>query len=309
MTVTTEHQKKVLDIDFQVKYNMEQSPTLDDVIKSLNSLKYLVEKGTIVANVAYKDVKFSVTEIHVKDIREGSLLEWLKVQILISTFGEENVEDLEKVVKRILKDKEKVRNILILSVGAIMGAGLYAAISSGTSDKAQLQPIEQYNTVNIVNLSHETGLSGDEIKEIVQTTLNKTTAKKAVEFVSPAKKENASIDLGNEQNEKYIQINADIVKATPESFELAPPETQDKSYSNMDLYIYASDQDSSQKGWAGIAPDLFDKRVSFELDPSVDAFKLHSMGKKIKADITVVSKFDKQKKVYLPSKIIIHKVL
>ncbi len=70
-------------------------------------------------------------------------------------------------------------------------------------------------------------------------------------------------------------------------------------YSNADVVIYASDRDKADKVWAGIVPDIADTRVQFILKPGIDPKVLH--GKvRIKADISVISKFNKPKKIFKP---------
>lgn len=293
--------ERIIEADFKVTYNTEYPPSVKDVIKSLSSLEYLIKKGALVLEAAYPDIKIVSTEVYVQDIEAGSLYEWLRVTCLTRAVGEENLQKLEEVFNDILQDGGKVNSLLMLGTGAFIGAGIVAG--SALLGDAEVQPVNNYNTVNIVNVAQDAGITGEELEHIVQANMNKKVAASAVDFVQPAKGENATISLGDND---ALTIPSEVVKNAPTVSSLEPPERKEDDYSNIDLYVYASDQDSNSRGWAGIAPELFDNRVKFELGEDLDSFTLHNAGKKLKADITLVRRYDKDKRAYVPEKIIIH---
>ncbi len=293
--------ERVIETDFKVTYNTENPPSVKDVIKSLSSLEYLIQKGVLVLEAAYPDIKIVSTDVYVQDIEAGSLYEWLKVTCLTRAIGENNLQKLEEVFNDILQDGGKVNSLVMLGTGAFIGAGIVAGSALLSDD--EVQPVNTYNTVNIVSVAQNAGITGEQIESIVAANMNKKVATSAVEFVQPAKDENATISLGDNET---LTIPREVVKNAPTVTNFDPPERKEDDYSNIDLYVYASDQDSSSRGWAGIAPELFEKRVKFELGEELDSFTLHNAGKKIKANITLVKKYDKEKRDYVPEKIIIH---
>lgn len=294
--------ERIIEADFKVTYNTENPPSVKDVIKSLSSLEYLIKKGALILEAAYPDIKIVSTNVYVQDIEAGSLYEWLKVTCLTRAIGEDNLQKLEEVFNDILQDGGKVNSLVMLGTGAFIGAGIVAGSALLSGD--ELQPVNNYNSVNIVNVAQEAGITGEQIENIVEANMNKKVATNAVEFVQPAKNEDATISLGDNET---LTIPSEVVKNTPTVTNFEPPERKEEDYSNIDLYVYASDQDSSSRGWAGIAPELFETRVKFELGEELDSFTLHNAGKKLTADITLIRKYDKEKRNYVPEKIIIHK--
>lgn len=326
--------ERIIEADFKVTYNTENPPSVKDVIKSLSSLEYLIQKGALFLEAAYPNIKIVSTNVYVQDIKAGSLYEWLKVTCLTRAIGEDNLQKLEDVFNDILQDSGKVNSLIMLGAGAFIGAGIVAG--SGLLSDDEVQPVNTYNKFNIVNVAQDAGITSEQIESIVATNINRKVATSAVKFVQPAKDENATISLGAnetltipskmvknapsvisfvplERKESYsniemLSIPREIVKKVPNVTNFVPLERKE-NYSNIDLYIYASDQDNSNHGWAGIAPELFEKRVKFELGEELDPFTLHSAGKKIKANITLVKKYDQERQDYIPEKIIIHNTI
>lgn len=306
--------EQIFEFDFKVTYNITNEPTLDDVIISLKALKHLIPKGVSVVNKIRPDLHIKTTDIIVQDVEAGSLLERLKVKCAVGLVGEDNAKKLNTTLTEVVDDSVKNHNmlskILYAGVGAVVTAGTITAIHSCSSKDTPIVNNYYDNSVSIAVLSENSDLTGEQVVEIVNSTMDKKTVQKSAEFIKPAKNDsNATIDIGDQQqaSQFYEQIPTDIIEKTPEKVEFEPPQTKEKDHTKIDLFIHASDQDRATKGWGGIVPKLFSDRVTFELSNDIDPNSLHGH-RQINADITVIEKYNKNTKQYKPSRVIIRHV-
>ena len=116
-------------------------------------------------------------------------------------------------------------------------------------------------------------------------------AKNAIKVVNPAKRDpEASITFnGNEE----LRINNESVKAMPRSIQEPEDEEFIEDYKNIELEIRAIDLDSTKRGWAVVVPDLHNKRVRLQLDPTVDPEDLLDK-RRVNANVTVIFGHDKE---------------
>ncbi|MFY9179643.1 MAG: hypothetical protein WAO12_07685 [Venatoribacter sp.] len=78
------------------------------------------------------------------------------------------------------------------------------------------------------------------------------------------------------------------------------PEEKSERYKNIKILISASDRDNTDKGWAGVAYGVAEQRVKIILAEGIDPKKLHGRTQ-VQADITIVSRYQKGKKQYIPT--------
>lgn len=298
---------QTIDIDFHIKYNMTTTPSVDDVITSLTSLQHLIPKSVAVLDKLHPELTIHSTELLVEDVRAGSLWEDLKVKLTVGLVGEENAKKLQEILDDSIKNNHMLSKLLYLTFGAVVTYGTMTAVQS-CSKKEQAVVNNFYdNSTNIAILSEHSGLSGDEVVAVVQSVMDKKTVQKTADFIRPAKQDpNGSIEIGGKTDTPQTIPN-EIVQVVPEQVEIPPQEEQEQDYSNVDVYVYASDQDKSTQGWAGIVPDLFEQRVKFELAEDINPHELHGQ-RKIKADITVIKRYQKSQNKYVVTKVIIHRV-
>lgn len=99
-------------------------------------------------------------------------------------------------------------------------------------------------------------------------------------------------------------MSNDFVSEAPYEYTAPTPDKKTTSYSSVKVIVFASDQDNHEKGWAGIAPDIVDKRVKIVLSDGVEPEQLHG-NKSFMADIEVTSQYNKTKKSFEPKEILI----
>ena len=300
-----------IDLNFNVKYNTTNPPTVDEVVASLQSLKTILRQSTKFVDAAYKNFDIFQTEILVQDIEAGSLEEWLVVRAYYRVVGEDNHEKLKVIFNDITGDKQKMGRLLDMGAGVVIGASVLiagSALIGGLSEDEQ-QVVNNYHT-EITNsiVNSNLGLDAAQVAELTEKTVTKNTVTNAVKFIQPAKREpGATISIGDSAS-GVPDIGTELIKATPEFYKQEPAATDSDDYSEAKVYIHAVNQ-RSLSGWAGLVPEILPESVEFKLSADVDPIALHDHGSsELKADITVVKKWNKSKKAYVMDHVFINSV-
>lgn len=200
-----------------------------------------------------------------------------------------------------MADNSALRTVAALGVGAFLTYGVMSAnTDGGTTINIQ------NNQHSIINLGGKAGLSEADIQEVLNETPNKKRlANDAILALSPARSDStAGIEV---EGYEELNISPKYISEAPTEVIIPEPEEQTVRYNNVPILIHASDRDKHSAGWAGTVPGLVDRRVKFELSDSVNPAKLHGRTK-IKADIQVSSKFNKQQKGFVPYLVEIKKI-
>ncbi|WP_151963452.1 hypothetical protein [Acinetobacter oleivorans] len=299
----------IVETEYHVYYSNKKYIPIDFVIDSLKAIESTLLKTPHFIEKAYPGVKVTHTEIFIEHLESGSLdLKFLLKQ----TLGEANYSKVEKLgndakecLKDIAKDNSVVRNIVVAGATAILSVGATLAVVNalgglGGSNEPEKPSVVIVNN-GIMNSNGTMILTGDEVKEVIDSLPQKQIAKNAVDFVQPAKLENGAEITIDSKDVKLEQVKFDdkFIETVPENYTPPTQDEREKKYTNIDAWVYASDQDNRNKGWAGLVPDIHDKRVNFILSDNVDPAQLHSYGKrKIRADIIVHEKYNSQKKQF-----------
>lgn len=283
-----------IETGFSLVYDTRMKPTVDDVIDSLHNLERLIKRTPVFIELKLKGAKISGTEVFVESVTEGSLRENLFVRFLIS---EKTAVKIEELVDSVREDTGMIKPMLLMGVGAM----LYQGWTSATAPAAPSPQMQAYYQTNVINIGAESDVSGEQIAKIVAALPDKKgIAKEAVGVVQPIRKDPAgSILIGSAQ---AAAITPEVIAQIPESYEPPKQEAREKSYSNADIYIFASDRDKREQGWAGIVPELFERRIKFVLTESVNPDELHGH-RHVKADIVVHERFNASKKAYEPTSV------
>lgn len=301
----------VVDTEFTIYYSTENFVPIPRIIDALKSIESMLNKTHKFTEAAYPGIKVYESQVFIDHLESGSLeLKVLFRQILGDAKyerGAKLIEDVSDYVKEAVADSKVMNGLVIAGMAAIISAGAtYAIVSKGSPP-----PSPSVTIVNngIMNGSGNMVLSPEQIKEVVDTMPKKQIAKDAVNFSQPAKDDpNATIQLQNEVKSTQVSFDSNFIQAIPDQYEPPKQEEKEQTHSNVDVYIYASDRDNSNKGWAGSIPDAYvESRISFDLDESIDPNKLHGK-RKIKADILVHSRFVQAKNKYIPYKATILKI-
>lgn len=121
---------QTIDIDFRIKYNMDTTPSVDDVITSLTALQHLIPKSVTVLDRLYPELTIHTTELLVEDVRAGSLWEDLKVKLTVGLVGEENAKKLQEILDDSIKNHHMLNKLLYLGFGAVIVYGTMTAVQS-----------------------------------------------------------------------------------------------------------------------------------------------------------------------------------
>ena len=300
----------VVDTEFTIYYSTEKFVPIPRIIDALKSIESMLNKTHKFTEAAYPGIKVYESQVFIDHLESGSLeLKVLFRQILGDAKyerGAKLIEDVGDYVKDAVADSKVMNGIVIAGIAAIISAGAtYAIVSKGS-------PSPSVTIVNngIMNGSGNMVLSPEQINDIVDKMPKKQIAKDAVNFSQPAKDDpNATIELQNQVNSTQVSFDSNFIQAIPDQYEPPKQEEKEHTHSNVDVYIYASDRDNVNKGWAGSIPDAYvESRINFDLDDGIDPDKLHGK-RKIKADILVHTRFVKAKNKYVPYKATILKIV
>lgn len=277
----------VIETSYSIKYTTTQPVPIEEIIDSLISLEKLLKRTPKFIEQHYKGIKIIETQVSVSSIESGSLIEDFCVKYVFK--GKDNYDNAKAVIDKMIEDNQVIKTIVAMGVGGMIAYGLFAA--NGETKPA----IEAYNNT-IINIGAEVDFKAADIALVLDSMPKKALAKEAVQAVKPAKGEvGATIEMG--ESSAFTMPKAFIEQA-PMQFEAPMPVEKSNRYDDIEIFIFASDKDSSDKGWAGIAPALFDHRVKFTLNDKLNPASLHGRTK-ARANVIVHEKFVKEKKAYV----------
>lgn len=298
-------------VDHQIYYSNKKRIPIKNVIKGLLAAEALIEELKPSIRQVFDGIDIKEINVYVDKLETGSLIEDLAIDLVFG--GEEEYKKFrQRIVKirgKVFKDKSDSEDVKFMK--QLLGILLAAAISSGVtwavmSDSTTVpQPIQNYTT-NISNSVIGVGdgaLSGQNIVDIVSANSDKKQmAKAAVDFIKPAKDDpSASIKInGNEE----LTIKPAFVKSTPATFTPPQPDEKIDTYTNVDVHISASNERSHRSGWTGEAKTILDTTTKITLTEDIDPRKLHG-NVNIKADISIIKKYNSTKKEYEVKEILI----
>lgn len=279
-----------LHTSYSIKYTTKNPLPVEDIITSLRSLEKLIRRTPAFIEKAYDGIEIIETEVYVSKVESGSLIEDFFIKFVFKNKG--NYEDGRKVIEQVLEDNTAIKTLVAVGVGIFINQG----IKSVLPENAPKEYIEAHNST-IIKIGNNVNISKNDIDAIIdRTTDKKALAKQAVSAVAITKVDpNASIEMGGI---KELTIPPEVIAEAPDEYIPPIPKEKIETYEKVLVQIFASDKDNPNK-WAGIAPNIFVKRVNFILGGDLDPEKLHGKTE-VYADIDVVSRFNKSTKKYVP---------
>ncbi|OCY22744.1 hypothetical protein [Acinetobacter pittii] len=293
--------KTYVDVPFEMYYDTKDGIPIEDAIEQLKALNKIIGKqAAVVSSVANATIER--TEIFVNELIEGSWQEKLCIRLFFKS--EEDYEKFKNAAGNVdMKDWIKV--VLAMGFGAFM---LYSIqqMQPKKEEKPQIH-VEINNNSGVVSLGKSIDLSEEQINKVLEKNSkpNKADKQAALDVMNPAK--NGGATQVKMAGYEQLTIPQSEFKSLPDEVPSQEGTERETNHSNTDIYIYASDRDKSNLGWAGIVPDLFENRVKFELAEGVNPNTLHGQ-RKVKADIVVHEKYNAAQKAYKPYKVTILKV-
>ncbi|WP_040728233.1 hypothetical protein [Thiomicrorhabdus sp. Kp2] len=312
-------EKRTLRIHQEFHYTTLEPVPIDDVISSLQGLKVLLKASPRIIQGFIPDIDIQGVDIYVEEIKDGSLLDLLKIDIVFG--GEDHYQKFREMVQKwsakkynadpndpdqVEQYEKEIMKRFLYFVGAVtISSGITYAIATSGSDQASQTTVNVHDNTIINFGAGEFDMTGDQIKAIVKSATQdkqKEIAKAAIKAIKPAKQDDqATLDIGGITEVSFSQ---EVVKAVPAKYTPPMPTEQTADYQNADVVIYASDIGQRRKVWAGIVPGIIDDRVKFLLSDDLDPSKIHG-NLRFKADISVIKKFSKAENKYIIDSVLI----
>lgn len=276
---------------YQVKYTNRDPVPIDAIVKSLLAYERLLSLTPKFIEKAYHGIQVVDVSVAVQSLESGSLLEDFAIRYVFK--GQENFDQAKQVFDNMMQDNNALKLVVAAGVGAYMTYG----VMSSMADNAPSIHIEN-NQHAIINIGGKAGLSEADIQAVLREVPDKKRlAKDAVLALSPAREDSsAGIEVDGFES---LNISPEYIAEAPTEVLIPEPLEKIEMYQNVEIVIYASDRDKHNSGWAGMVPGIIDKRVKFEIGDHVKPTKLHGRTR-VKADIDVISKFNKTKKGFIP---------
>lgn len=225
-------------------------------------------------------------EVLIRKLESGSLLEDIGIKFF---FKDQAGLDafVAKVRSNTLENGMVGKSIIVSAVlAAVVGTGAYYASTSQAKGSGQTT-ITANNNV-IINIgAGESGMTPEAFKAVIETAIKdkKALAENSVAFFKPARADrNASITFDDND---AVRFSPEVIAATPRAVKMERPEYT-KDYSDVDLQVRATDLDHNKTGWAGVIPDLIDRRIPLKLAENVKPSDLNRF--QVRADVTVFFK-------------------
>lgn len=294
----------VLEADYTIHYTNRDPIPIPEIIESLRSLEKIITRTPSFLEKAYLGVEISSVEVYVNQIESGSLIEKLTIKYIFKDEAAYNhaKKKFDEAIAATLQGANV--NALTLIVAVVVGGLIVEGVHLATGGTAPTNHIDAKHST-IIQAGGDVNIDSKTFEKLLNEQVDKKElAKSAINIVKPAKLDSeAKINIDGYE---ALSLDRDFINQAPEEYIPPTPDTKHEEYTNALVVIYASDRDKSTSVWAGIVPEIISKRVKFILAESVDPTNLHGRTK-VKANITVVSKFHKAKKMYEISEVIINK--
>lgn len=292
------NQSYVIETVFSLKYTTHDPVSIPEIIKSLQSTEKLLKRTPAFIESAYQGIKVNDVEVYVELLETGSLTTDFIVKYVI---GSDNAEQLKIIWNDIVSNNQPLKLIVAASMGAMVTYGVLKTMSPTQATTH----IEAYEGSTVI-VNSQVGLSGNDVGNILEKIPDKKQlAKEAIDFIKPARSDGqATIEMSGIPE---LTIDHGFVDEAPAEYTPPVPQEKSETYSNVSVFIAASDRDKTESGWGGTVPGVVDKRVRFVLDDGVDPKSLHGRIN-VKADIEVHSRYVQSTKKYEVKQVVITKV-
>ncbi|MEZ5586571.1 MAG: hypothetical protein R3E46_05820 [Sedimenticolaceae bacterium] len=280
----------------QIYYSNKELVPIKEIAESLQALDAVIRHSPEVLEALFPGTKIESVEVFIKELRSDSIWEDLVVKFV---FGSQKKFDqlISNIRERVgmdnLMNNPQLLSVIILVL--ILSGGAYYLGKDQSADPAQRATIEANNN-NIINIgAGMMEMSAEEFKLLIDGAIKDKAklAKDAVRMVKPAKRDPEASITFNDNTE--LQITSESVRAMPRY--VSEPEEEEfiEDYSAIEMELRATDLDSTKRGWAVVVPELGNRRVRLQLDPTVSPEELYER-RKFSGNATIIFGFDKDSK-------------
>lgn len=302
-----------LRVHHQFYYSTTEPVPIDDVITSLQGLKVILQTSPGLIEGLLPGINISGIDIYVDEIRNGSLWDILTTDITFG--GKEHYDRFRSIVQKWSEskynadpndpeqqekyEKEVMMRFLTFLGASVLATGVLYAVTMSTASEGDVQKIDVHHNTIINFGAGEFDLDSDHIKAVIKAATQdkqKQIAGAAIKALKPAKQDDtATLEISGVDE---VTFDQEIIRTVPSTYTAPMPTEQSTEYQDVEVVIYASDQDAKRKNWAGIVPGVIDKRVKFTLADDLAPAKIHGHTK-FKADLSVIKRFNKADNMYV----------
>lgn len=235
-----------------------------------NALLALEENGFLTSRILerlYRDVSIESLNVFVDTLETGSLKEKIKYHLFLA-FQKQITEFTGVELKTLENESEKKKSqILGWLVAALIVIGLKVAADRAFPNQQQPN-IENQINITLATGEKLTGIEASVLAEVIGMVLdeNPNTIKNTIEIAKPAKLEaGSSLEL-----DSGVILSPDFLAEVPSSVINDEDIERSIELTDTEIYIRATDKDSSKKGWGATIPEFTDKRLRMHISPGVD---------------------------------------
>lgn len=289
----------------QIYYSNKQLVPIKEVAESLLALEAVIRHSPQVLEALFPGTTIKAVDVFIKELRSDSIWEDVIIKFVFGSqkkFDQFVANARERLgMDNIVNNPQLLSAIIIVLI--LMGGAYYLG-----KDKPEQRATIEANNNTIINIgAGMMEMSAEEFKSLIEGAVNDKAklARDALRVVKPAKLDsNASITF-NANDE--LQITPDAVCAIPRY--VGEPEEEEfiEDFAEIDMELRATDLDSTKRGWAVVVPELSERRVRLQLDPTVNPEELYEK-RKFRANATIIFGQDKDYKL-IPKLVFLREIL
>lgn len=280
----------------QIYYSNKELVPIKEIAESLLALDGVIRQSPEVLEALFPGTKINGVDVFIKELRSDSIWEDVVVKF---AFGSQKKFDQfignirERVGMDNIVNNPQLFSAIILTL--ILSGGAYYLGKDQSENPEQRATIEANNNT-IINIgAGMMEMSAEEFRLLIDGAIKDKAklAKDAIRVVKPAKLDpEASITFNDSAD---LQITAESVRAMPRY--VSEPEEEEfiEDFSAIEMELRATDLDSTKRGWAVVVPELADRRVRLQLDPTVSPEELYQR-RKFSGNATIIFGLDKESK-------------
>lgn len=272
----------------QVYYSNREAIPIREIAESLLGLEAILQQSSPVFENLFPGCSIQKIEVFLDELRSDSLWEDVVVKFV---FGNQKKFDefIENMRERCGMDNISSNNKLLggILIGLVLIGGIYSLTKDKVAEPSRIFTIEGNNNQIINVVAQGLDMDAEKLRSVIEDSVKDKgkLARDAARFIKPAKRDSeATVTFNNYED---LRITSETVRAMPSH--IAEPELEQhiEDFENVALDIRAVDLDSLKKGWAGVIPEISEKRVRLQLDPGVDPSQLMA-NPHLRVNVTVV---------------------
>lgn len=278
-----------------ITYTNTGPSTVSDVAASLVANEQLIREAAEVLALLFPGLTVTEVRVNFREASTSSPLKELFAGAIVLAYQERLAVEVPALIERVTgkdvpEDMETLITVLVMIV-AIYGISKAFELFGPKKDGAKPASPEITGNYNqVVHVAGDMiGVDPDAIAAALDSRYagqkaGRSVAKKALEFIRPAKREpGAGVEGAG------LSIDPASVAAAPNPAAAMEEEDPQQPYLNQEIHIHANDLDSKRTGWAGHLPGISDKRMPMWLYPTINTADLYGRRSAV-ADIIVMSR-------------------